>query len=153
MNPYASYKMNRDKEKAGVIIVENEHFRIWGARAGGKNVVYETRREALTKPHRRAIQTGTLPKDLQDHLNAQLAAEALVTKWETNAKAPEIGDKAEWVANTIHDPETGEVVLYTPELGTSTFVRYDELYDQFARGCADVENYLDKDEVEADAKN
>jgi hypothetical protein len=153
MSPYASYKMDRDKEKSGVVIVENEFFRITGARAGGKNVAYEDLREALTKPHRRAIQTGTLPKELQDRLNAELAAGALVKLWETNENAGTPGAAPKWKPNTIHDPVSGKVEKITPELIVATFLQFDELYDQFSRGCVDVENFLDKEAIEADVKN
>ena len=152
MNPYGAYKMDTDKEKSGVLILENNFFRIYGARAGGKNSKYEDRREALTKPHRRAIQTGTLPKEMQDRLNSQLAVETLITRWDTNSKAGTT-DEPEWVSNTIHDPATGQVVAYSTDLAVATFVKFDELYDQFVRGCSDVENFLDKDEAADDKGN
>ena len=150
VNPYKSYDMNPDKERDGVVVVENEFFRITGKRAGGKNLKYETVREFKTKPHRRAIATGTLDKGTQDRLNAELAAEALVAKWETNSGTP---GEPKWTENTIHDPETGEIVPYTVDLATKTFLRFEELYDQFARGCSDIENYLDKDQIEDDLGN
>lgn len=150
-NPYRSYTMDHDKEKSGVVIVENDHFRIKGARAGGRNTKYDTVREALTKPHRRAIQTNTLPKELSDRLNAELAAGALVVEWATNETPG--ASEPKWKANTIHDPATMEVVKVTPQLIIDTFLKYDELYTQFAVGCGDIENYLDKSELEADAKN
>lgn len=151
-NPYASYNMNHDKEKNGVVIVENDFFKIIGARAGGRNQKYEDRREALTKPHRRAIQTSTLPKPLQDRLNSELAASALVKEWSTNENAgTELEPK--WIKNTIHNPDTGVVEKYTEELGVATFVKFDELYEQFVRGCSDIENFLDKEAIEADGKN
>ena len=150
-SPYASYKMDQDKERDGVVIVENEHFRITGRRAGGKNLKYETVRDYKTKPHRRAIATGTLDKITQDRLNAELAAETLIAKWETNS-TPDAAEPA-WKAGTIHDPDTGEIVPFTSELAVKTFTQFEELYDQFARGCSDVENFLDKEQVKDDVEN
>ena len=152
VNPYKSYDMNPDKERDGVVVVENEHFRITGRRAGGKNVKFESVRDFKTKPHRRAIATGTLDKGTQDRLNAELAAETLVALWETN-QSEDGGKTPKWVPNTIHDVESGEIVPYTEEVAVKTFLRYDELYEQFSRGCGDIENFLDKDQTEADVGN
>lgn len=156
-NPYASYNMSPDKEKGGTYI-EAGAFRIKVARAGGKNVKYTNTREGLTKPHRRAIQTDTLPPEIMDRLNAELAAKALVTSWEVDQNFGETDENGvsmepNWIVGKMHDPETGEVVDSTVELMTKTFIRFNDLYLQVAGWASDAENYLDKEAIEADVKN
>lgn len=157
-NPYAAYDMDADKERDGTYL-EGGAFRIKVARAGGKNVLYETLREGLTKPHRRAIQTDTLPKDMLNKLNAELAAKGLVKAWEVDVNFGEVDPVDEsilpqkFVAGKMHDPDTGEVVDATVELMAKTFVKYHDLYLQVAGWAGDIENFLNVEEMEASAKN
>lgn len=157
-NPYAAYDMDANKERDGTYL-EGGAFRIKVARAGGKNVLYETLRESMTKPHRRAIQTETLPKDVLNRLNAELAAKGLVKAWEVDenfGKTDPVDDSIlpqNWVAGKMHDPDTGEVVPATTELMAKTFVKYHDLYLQVAGWAGDIENFLNLDEMGASAKN
>ncbi len=157
-NPYAAYDMDADKERNGTYL-EGGAFRIKVARAGGKNVLYDTLREAITKPHRRAIQTDTLPKDILARLNAELASKALVKAWEVDENFGEVdavSDEAlapNWVAGKMHDPESGEVVDATPELIAATFIKYNDLYLQVAGWAGDVENFLNLAELETSSGN
>lgn len=157
-NPYAAFDMDADKEKNGVY---NEYgsFRIKIARAGGKNTAYTGIRETLTKQHRRAIQTDTLPQPIQDALNAELAAKALVKGWEVDENfglTDPISDAAlaaNWIAGKMHDPISGEVVDASIELYIKTFVKYNDLYVQVAGFASDIDNFLNKEEIEEDVKN
>lgn len=156
-NPYASYNMSPDKEKGGTYI-EAGAFRIKVARAGGKNVKYTNTREGLTKPHRRAIQTDTLPQEIQDRLNAELAAKALVTSWEVDQNFGETNEagaalEPNWIVNKMHDPDDGSIVDASVDLMIKTFLKYNDLYLQVAGWASDAENYLDKEAIEADVGN
>lgn len=157
-NPYAAYDMDPSKERDGTYI-DGGSFRIKVGRAGGKNVVYDTLREALTKPHRRAIQTDTMPKDMLSRLNAELAARGLVKAWEVDENfgltdpVDESALPPKWVAGKMHDPDSGEIVDATTELMTKTFVKYNDLYLQVAGWAGDIENFLNIDELETSSKN
>lgn len=156
-NPYAAFRTDEDKERNGSFLVLGA-FRIKVARAGGKNIKYSGLRDTLTKQHRRAIQLDTLPQKIQDALNAELAAKALVTGWEVDEHFGETDDNGgalepNWIAGKMHDPANGEVVEFTPELAMKTFITYNDLYQQVAGHAADLENYLDREQIEEDVKN
>ena len=155
-NPYAAYDMSPDKEKVGTYIEESA-FRIRVARAGGKNAKYQSIYDAVTKSHRRAIQTETLPKDIVMALNAEIAAKALVTEWSINenfGKTAEDGSSLPvvWKVNSIHGVD-GEVVEATVENITAVLIRYNDLYIRVAGHAGDPENYLNSEEIEANAGN
>ena len=157
-NPYAAFDMDADKEKSGVYSVFGA-FRIKIARAGGKNVAYTGIRETITKQHRRAIQTETLPQNIQDALNAELAAKALVKSWEVDTNFGETDPVSgaalptEWTPGKIHDPDSGEVVDATTDLYIRTFLKYNDLYLQVASFASDIDNFLNKEEIEGDVGN
>lgn len=157
-SPYASFNTVPDKERGGTYI-EFGAFRVKVARAGGKNIKYSTLREALTKPHLRAIQTNTLPKEIQDALNAELAAKALVTAWEIDENFGQVDPISEaalpqkWLAGKMHNPDSAEVIDATVESITKTFVRYNDLYLQIAGHASDIENYLNTDELKESMGN
>lgn len=157
-NPYAAFDMNSDKEKSGEYLVLGA-FRIKIARAGGKNVKYSGLRETLTKGHRRAIQTDTLPQHIQDALNAELAAKALIASWDVDNNFGKVDPVSgatlatEWIAGKMHDPDTGEVVDASVDLYIKTFLKYNDLYVQVAGFASDIDNYLNKEEIEGDVGN
>lgn len=156
-SPYAAFDANADKERNGVYQTFGS-FRVKIARAGGKNQQYIGLRETLTKQHRRAIQTETLPQNIQDALNAELAAKGLVKSWEVDENFGALDENGtalqpNWIAGKIHDPASGEVLDATPELITKTLLRYNDLYLAIANCAGDVENFLNKEEIEADVKN
>jgi hypothetical protein len=157
-NPYAAFDMDADKERNGVYS-EFGAFRIKIARAGGKNIPYSGIRETLTKQHRRAIQTETLPQHIQDALNSELAAKALVKAWDVDENyglTDEVSGAAlpaKWVTGKMHDPETGEIVEASTDLYVKTFIKFNDLYGQVAGFASDIDNYLNKEEIADDIKN
>lgn len=83
-NIFDMFETNSDLEKNGVRLVygtnsKGEDMFITVARAGGANVQFQQVYEAITKPYRRQIDTGAkLPKELNDKLNRELYARAVV---------------------------------------------------------------------------
>lgn len=160
-NPFAQYEVNEDLETAGVWLVDPFH-RMRVARAGGRNTKYSSLYEALTKPYKRAIQTKTLPKDVDLDLSRELYAKACITGWsvaetevkngKTVAKRDEAGEII-WIDGKMYDPVTFEVIDVSVEKIVETFRVKPELYSYVVERANDVTTYRDEDADEADAKN
>lgn len=82
MGLYEAYTTDQELEKGGVILDFGDH-RIRIARAGGANLRFARVFEALTKPHRRAIQNETLAEDKAKDIAHRAYAEAVVLGWDT----------------------------------------------------------------------
>ena len=92
-NLYKQYRTDSNLETSGIFLNygPNSHgdpMRIRIARAGGANKAFSKALERITRPHRRAIQTGTLSNDLADSLMKEAFAETVVLGWE-NIEGPE----------------------------------------------------------------
>lgn len=82
MSLYSRYKTADSLEKTGVVLdLGSAQIRI--RRAGGANVAYSKRMEALAKPHRRAIQANTLDREIATNIAIQAYAETIITEWKT----------------------------------------------------------------------
>jgi hypothetical protein len=81
MGTYSSYQTDKNLERTGIELNLGSSGTFVLARAGGANRAYTTRLEKLTKPHRRAIQTGSIDSDLADTLVAQAYAECVLLNW------------------------------------------------------------------------
>ena len=83
-NIFDMFETNAQLEKDGVTLEyglnsKKEPMFIKVARAGGANVMFAQVHEFITKPYRRQIDSGMkLPKELNDRLNRQLYARAVV---------------------------------------------------------------------------
>lgn len=82
MGTYGAFKTNAELEKRGIRFDLGSAGKFDLARAGGANTAFAKRFEALTKPHRRAIQTGTLDEEVASGILAQVYAEQVVRGWE-----------------------------------------------------------------------
>lgn len=160
-NPFAQYEVNEDLETAGVWLVDPFH-RMRVARAGGRNTKFNSIYEALTKPYKRAIQTKTLPKDIDLRLSQELYAKAVITGWsvadteivkgKTVAKRDEAGEII-WLDGKMFDPVTYEVIDVSVEKIMETFVVKPELYTYVVERSNDVVTYRDEEADEADLGN
>lgn len=160
-NPFAQYEVNEDLETAGVWLVDPFH-RMRVARAGGRNTKFNTIYEALTKPFRRAIQTKTLPKDIDLDLSRELYAKAVITGWSvaetevvkgrTTAKRGEDGEIV-WIDGKMYDPVSFEIIDVSVEKIVETFRVKPELYTYVVERANDVTTFRDEDADEADVKN
>lgn len=161
-NPFAQYEVNEDLETTGVWLVDPFH-RMRVARAGGRNTKFQTMYEALTKPYRRAIQTQTLPKDIDLDLSRELYARAIITGWsvaemttdEKNRPVAKRDDKGEivWIDGKMFDPTSYEVIDVSVEKIIETFRLKPELYSYVVEMSNKVTTFRDEDADEADVGN
>lgn len=83
-NIFDMFETDIELEKNGVKLVyginsKDEEMQITVARAGGGNIKFQKVYERVTKPYRRQLDTGIkLPKEVNDKLNRELYAEAVV---------------------------------------------------------------------------
>lgn len=82
-NIFDMFETDANLEKDGVRIEyginsRGEAMQVTIARAGGANVAFQKAYERITKPYRHQLQLGKLPKELNDRLNRELYAEAVV---------------------------------------------------------------------------
>lgn len=160
-NPFAQYEVNEDLETAGVWLVDPFH-RMRVARAGGRNTIFNTIYEALTKPYRRAIQTKTLPKDIDLDLSRELYAKAVIKGWSvaetetvkgrTVAKKDDKGEII-WLDGKMYDPVTFEIIDVSVEKIVETFRVKPELYTYVVERANDVTTFRDEDADQADVGN
>ncbi len=71
---------DKNLETAGIELDYGD-FWIKIARAGGANKKYTRILEAVSKPHRRAIQSGNLPNDKANDILKEVYAKAVVLGW------------------------------------------------------------------------
>lgn len=84
---YKQFKTDDNVEKNGLLLqygetAEGKPVTIRIARAGGANTQFQKRLEALTRPHRRQLQTETLSPKVAESLVRRAYAETVVLGWE-----------------------------------------------------------------------
>jgi hypothetical protein len=80
-NAYKLFKNNETLETGGVTL-DYGSFKIVVARAGGSNKRFAKALEAKLRPHRRAVETGTLDETLNRRLLVEVYAETVILGWE-----------------------------------------------------------------------
>lgn len=83
MNIYSQFETDNSLEVQGIVLQYGNNSKglpmgIRIARAGGSNTAYNKRMEALFKPHQRALQNGTMDRELMKKLMQQAYAETVV---------------------------------------------------------------------------
>lgn len=162
-NPFQAYETNQDAEVDGVWLVE-PFFRMRVARAGGRNRKFQTRYDALTKPYKRAIQTKTLPAEIDEDLSKQLYAEAVVTNWSIPEEVIDGKPKRDanneiiWRDGFMYDPVSYEPIPFNSENVKRTFDdpvngRGAALHQYVVAMSNDVTTYRDEDAEDEDEKN
>jgi hypothetical protein len=157
-NPFAQYEVNEDHEVTGVWLVDPFH-RMRVARAGGRNEKFNRVYEAVTKPYKRAIQTKTLPADIDKRLMREVYAKGAITGWSIaeldKDNKPVRNEQGEivWIDGKAYHPETFEVVDATPEVIELTFEKKPELFSYVVERANDVTTYRDEETEEADVGN
>lgn len=133
VSPYAKFKTNEQLETKGINLDFGD-FAIRIARAGGSNKAYNTALIKHLKPHRKAIQAGTIHPDVQRKVMAEVYAESVILGW----------------AGVLD--EEGNVMDYNHENVVKLLTDLPELFNQI---MADAENYrlFKEDENEDIAKN
>jgi hypothetical protein len=75
------FETTPDVERDGLWLEYAPGVEIKIARAGGANKKFATTMKRLAKPHRRAIQTGTVDEDILEGLFRQAYAQTIVLDW------------------------------------------------------------------------
>lgn len=93
MNLYKLFKTDENLETDGIFIEYGETddgkpVRIRIARAGGKNTAFTKALEKATRPHRKAIQSGSMDNATADRLYRDVFADTVVLGWE-NVTGPD----------------------------------------------------------------
>ena len=78
---YDAFETSKALESDG-IVVDYGDFKFTLARAGGANRKFTSAVERRMRPHRRALQAGTLDPDVGDRIAAECFAEAVVLAWD-----------------------------------------------------------------------
>lgn len=143
MGLYNRYNTNADLENTGVIYDLGD-ARVRLARAGGANNAYLKRMEALTKPHRRAIQNNSIERDVLLNIVRQVFAETVIKGWETRTK------KGDFVSG-IEDAE-GNIQPYNLDNVMRTLTDLPDLFSELQEFAGDQNMYL-QSILEDDAKN
>lgn len=118
MSMFKQFKTDSDLETGGVEIDYGE-FAVRIARAGGANKNYQKVMESKTKPVRRAIETGSLPKERMEAIVMEVFSEAVVLQW---LAGPE-GDRKPGI-----EMEDGTIVASTPENILKVFKALPDLF-------------------------
>lgn len=123
MGLHKQFKTDQNMERDGIIIdygpnddlpkgEDGQHppmrFRI--ARAGGANQAFNKTLERLTRPHRRAIQSGNMSMELSDKLYRQAFIESILIGWDNITTAD------------------GQPLPYSPENADKLFTDLPDLY-------------------------
>jgi hypothetical protein len=143
MSIYKLYETNESKEKNGVVcFFANEELRLTLARAGGGNTRYSKLIAAKAKPHKRAIQSGTMPEEKSQEILYRAFAEAIIIKWETL-----VDNEYKPVIETKEGPKP-----VSPELIVQVFKDLPDLFLEIHEEANRLANFRDE-ERETDEKN
>jgi hypothetical protein len=82
MSTYKSFKTSENLERDGIILDLGDVGKFRIARAGGRNVRYQKRLEALLRPHRRALQTETMSEEVAREVTIQAFSETVILGWD-----------------------------------------------------------------------
>lgn len=117
--------------------------RVRVTRAGGKNKKFQRVLEALTKPHKRAIQADMMSNEKMREITMQAFLESVIVDWQTRVDG-------EWVPGIQNKDK--EVVPFTKEAAKQVLTDLPDLFD-------DIVDYAQKsamfreEGLEADAGN
>jgi hypothetical protein len=141
MSLYKHFKTDTAAEQKGVVL-EYPHLAnddgsvpsVRIARAGGSNDAYLKCIDVKFKPHRRAIQNGTLPRKIWEKLTREAFAETVVIGWEN-----------------VQD-ETGKSITFSKDAALKLLEDLPELFKDIQEQSSDIALYR-ADVQEMSAKN
>ena len=81
MSIYSQFATDENLETKGIWLEYDEGASFLVARAGGSNVKFKKFLEKATRPHRRAIQRGTISDEVVDKIMMQAYAKHVVLGW------------------------------------------------------------------------
>lgn len=143
MSLYSRYKTSDSLEKSG-IIMDLGYVQIRICRAGGANVAYTKRMEVLAKPHRRAIQANSLPRETAQEIAIRAYAETVITEWKTKKDDGKFYDGIE--------TEDGSTVPFTVDNVVKALTDLPDLFNDIQEFAQNSSLFLQSN-LEEDAKN
>jgi hypothetical protein len=143
MSMFKLFSTSKDYETKGVTI-DYGSFRVLLARAGGANERFAKRLEALTKPHRRAIQTETIDANLAQDLYHRAFAETCILGWDRK------NEDGTWSSGI--EASDGSTIAFNLDNVLATFKALPELFADLNTQAQKVSIFR-AEEMEADAKN
>lgn len=148
MGMYKAFETDKSLEKSGIVIDYGD-FRVTVARAGGANKNYTKALEFYTRPYRRAIQTETLPQEVNDKIMMQVYAQAVVMDWETKKGTDENGDP---IFIKGIESKDGDIIPVTQDNLVETFKALPDLFEDLVRQSGKSALFRKELDLE-DAKN
>ena len=112
MSMYQQFQTDKQMEVGG-IIVDYGDFRVTLARAGGGNKSYTRKLEALSKPHKRAIQAGALDPATASTIMRTALIQGCIKKWEVRVADDKGKNGFAWKQG-IHAPD-GSVLPFNED--------------------------------------
>lgn len=134
MSTYRAFSTDEVLESKGITLDFGSAGKVRIARAGGANKKFEKTMMRLTKPHRHAINTGTIDPKVADEVLHRAYAEAVVLGWEG-----------------ITDRE-GKELPFTVDNAMSLFSDLPDLFQQIRKN-ADNASLFRAEQNEDDVKN
>lgn len=127
MNLFEAFETNADAETEGARICfgsdETKDPVFIVKRAGGRNRRYQQVLSARMKPHKRALDAGTLGQDKIDAIYRGVFVETVLVGWEN------VKDRA------------GKEIAFTKENALSLFERLPDLFDEIVSQAAAAETF------------
>ena len=139
MSLFKQFGTNKEAEQAGIWIEYGPNddgtipaFKI--ARAGKSNKKWLKTVERLTKPHRRAMELGTIAPELAEKIMREVFVDSVLTDW-----------------RNILDKD-GNPLQFNAQNALALFESLPELYDDLNEKAGKAASFREE-EVEAEAKN
>lgn len=107
MGMYDNFATDRKLEVEGTWTNYGD-FRVKIAHTGGANKAYLTQGEQRMKPFRRAIDSGSFPRERMEAILIELYADTIIKGWETNVGEP---GEEKWQEG-IENPDGGDLLPF-----------------------------------------
>jgi hypothetical protein len=118
---YSQFKTDDRLETEGIWL-QYDDTRVRVSRAGGGNKKFQKRMEALSRPHRRAIQADLLSNDMATGLVLEAFLDTVILDWQVRDKA-----SAPWKSG-IPGPK-GEVLPFSKENARKVLTDLPDLFE------------------------
>ena len=149
MSMYGQLETDKALETKGVE-VDYGSFRVTLARAGGANKKYEKLLDARSKPHNRAMKTGTMDNEVAVEIMREVYADTIILHWEAKDA------KGDWQIGIEAKPKKGVtkivIVPFNRENVVQAMVDIPELLLWFKEDAEKLSLYL-LQALEEDVKN
>lgn len=113
------------------------------ARMSASNVKWNKTLEAVTKPHKRALQLGIMPEAESRALMVEAFVKALLTGWDNILQSDVTGEVTDSYADG-----TAVYAPYTQDNAMALLVRLPELYNALNGFAQTMQNYLEQEKAE-----